>query len=52
MKIGFLAFLVALAFCSPAFAAKQCYSLDELKAEEWIRLHSQLMVIKIGRAHV
>jgi hypothetical protein len=40
-------FLSALLLAAPAFAdsAKECYSPAELKAEQLLRLHSELMVI-------
>jgi hypothetical protein len=45
-RVLFFVILLALA-TTPAHAAQQCYSLTELKAEQLIRLHSELMVITV-----
>jgi len=43
-----LSFLVCgLFFASPAFAGGECYSSAELRAEQLLRLHSELMVITV-----
>jgi hypothetical protein len=42
------AFLSVMTFvASPALAANQCYTPEELRAEQMLRLHSELMVITV-----
>lgn len=46
MKFAICMGLLALA-AAPAFAAPACYSPTQLEAEQWLRLHSELMVITV-----
>ena len=39
--------LLFLACAQPAWAGGRCYSLDQIKAEKLLRLHSELMVITV-----
>jgi hypothetical protein len=50
MKLKYLSFLILIGIWpllmpESAFAAKECYSRTELRAEQLLRLHSELMVI-------
>jgi hypothetical protein len=47
MKKVFLALVVLLAVSPPAHAEQQCYTPLQFKAEQWLRLHSELMVITV-----
>jgi hypothetical protein len=40
--------LTLLVLMAPLYAANQCYSADESKAEQLLRLHSELMVITVA----
>ena len=47
---GAAVFTLCLIFgmASPAWAAKSCYTPEELRAEQLLRLHSELMVITVS----
>ncbi len=47
MRYALTSIIIGLLLCPPAFAADQCYSPDELAAEQLLRLHSELMVITV-----
>ncbi|MDE1901817.1 MAG: hypothetical protein KGI37_09270 [Alphaproteobacteria bacterium] len=48
MKILSALLVAALAFAAtPAFAARACYTPDQMRAEQLLRLHSELMVVAI-----
>lgn len=46
-------FVCALAlFSTNAYAAAECYKLEEAEAEQGIRIHSELMVIALNCQHI
>ncbi len=45
--VALAAFMCLLALPGPSMAAGRCYSLDEIDAENVLRLHSELMVITV-----
>lgn len=47
MKTGFGFLILFSILAQSAFAANQCYSPEELRAEQLLRLHSELMVITV-----
>ena len=47
MKFAFLILISFLLLSAPAFAGKACYTPEEMNAEQWLRLHSGLMVITV-----
>ncbi len=47
MKQAIIAVLLLLNLTFPAMAAGNCYSADEVQAEQFLRLHSELMVITV-----
>lgn len=42
-----LSAIVSVLVASPAFAGPACYTSDQMKAEQLLRLHSELMVITV-----
>jgi hypothetical protein len=47
MRLAVLLTLIAVLLSMSTQAADQCYSVNELKAEQLLRLHSELMVITV-----
>ncbi len=37
---------------TPAMAAQQCYSLEQLEAEQGLRIHTELMIIALNCQHL
>lgn len=48
LKRFFFVFFIGLTASSPAMAHRPCYTIPEMKSEQWLRLHSELMVITVS----
>ena len=50
MRLLLIALLTLIA--TPALAAQQCYNMDQLEAEQGLRIHSELMIIALNCQHL
>lgn len=51
MRLLLAAFFL-IAFTASANAAEQCYNLEQLEAEQGLRIHSELMIIALNCQHL